>query len=470
MTAVVAAIGATVGYLGAEVAEESMFERILWPQRYHNYLDFASLAKLSLLMPMSGPLHRAALVTLDGFRDHGLYRGFLRGDMLGTAFFSRQKGAKYHDRTRTTPVPTPSPQHLATPSGDVRNGFWIEVLRQVERRRPLKRTGAARDGGDDGGNDKAPMRAAKPIFRLSLDIHPLDAPRNGPGIKVCESRLTVWTFVGIFLSELSTLCIALATGLWYRLGDASTTKLPDAWLVGFLCIPLLLKILAALFSVRREGIAGQGTPLDLSAPAQISTASSSSTSTSLQDAPKPLSRSVPKCREPPARARGTGPKVILEITDPTIGFALVISTPPVTSALFQFFRHYGHPARASYMDRVRETASILVVYAFLFYFPVGLFALSWMSEPSQYIWLGQQLYCVGAMHIVRLAGWQTCSRTEERVAKLLLQNKTVYLVGDGGGWAEARLEVEEVGSVREGKGRVLEILRWNEELGRARSG
>jgi hypothetical protein len=74
---------------------------LLWPQRFQNYLDFPTFVKLSLLMPMSGPWHRAALATLDGFRGHGPYKGLLRGDMLGTAFLAEQQGAHHFYRTAT---------------------------------------------------------------------------------------------------------------------------------------------------------------------------------------------------------------------------------------------------------------------------------------------------------------------------------------------------------------------------------
>ncbi|KAJ4152251.1 hypothetical protein NW754_004046 [Fusarium falciforme] len=43
-TAIVSALGAVLGYLGAEVAEESIFERILWPQRFFNYINFEPTA------------------------------------------------------------------------------------------------------------------------------------------------------------------------------------------------------------------------------------------------------------------------------------------------------------------------------------------------------------------------------------------------------------------------------------------
>lgn len=36
---------------------------------------------------MGGPLHRAALETLDRFRKKGLYEGIQPGRMLGTAFY-----------------------------------------------------------------------------------------------------------------------------------------------------------------------------------------------------------------------------------------------------------------------------------------------------------------------------------------------------------------------------------------------
>jgi hypothetical protein len=85
MTAVAAAIGSVIGYVGAEVAEEELFERLLWPQRFYNYLDLRTSLKYAFLIPMGGPLHRAALQVLDTQRtlqgkSNGAYAGhsFLR--------------------------------------------------------------------------------------------------------------------------------------------------------------------------------------------------------------------------------------------------------------------------------------------------------------------------------------------------------------------------------------------------------
>ncbi|KAF1809212.1 hypothetical protein P152DRAFT_461628 [Eremomyces bilateralis CBS 781.70] len=470
--AAITAFGAIIGYMGAEVAEDAMFERVLWPQRFHNYLDISSFAKLSLLSSMSGPLHRAALETLDSFRDHGLYKGFLRGDILGTPFFAENSGIEYFYRTAL------SQKRRETPSS-VRNGLWLEVLRQVECRRITSNQKIT--GSDDHEAAVVSSRAMKPIFRLSLEILPRDGLRKTPGVDVSESHVTVWTFLGILASELPTLFIAIATGLWYRFGN-STSELPDVWLAPFLCIPLFLKIVAALFTVRREDIVGPATMVNMATAEDNRVMSEKAPPLDAPRNPDHRGNPLKPISNPPSghqqreeksgatalsvqEPSGTpGRQEIIEVMCPSLGYVLICtnSKPPNSSGLFQFFRHYGHPIRSAYMDRVRETVNIIIVYMFVLYFPAGLFALSWMNGPAQFIWLGQQLYCVAAMHIVRLAGWQGCSRTEERVAKLLLQNKIVYLVGKGGS-VQVSLNIEDVPSVREGKARVQAILQQNDE-------
>jgi hypothetical protein len=87
MDALAGALGSVVGYLGAEVAEEEIFKKLLWPQRFYNEHTVGSLIQQFLLMGMGGPLHRAALATLNDLRDHGLYLRARRGDMLATAFY-----------------------------------------------------------------------------------------------------------------------------------------------------------------------------------------------------------------------------------------------------------------------------------------------------------------------------------------------------------------------------------------------
>ncbi|KAM0231488.1 hypothetical protein ACHAP5_011046 [Fusarium lateritium] len=83
----VAALGALLGYIGAEAATTAPFEHLLWPQRHLAHLSWRSAVMAALLMPMGGPLHKAALETFDTLHRHGLFRGAYKGHMLGTAFF-----------------------------------------------------------------------------------------------------------------------------------------------------------------------------------------------------------------------------------------------------------------------------------------------------------------------------------------------------------------------------------------------
>ena len=71
-------------------------------------------------MPMGGPIHKAALETLDGFRKNGLYGGMQHGHMLGTSFFANTEltykihGYKGSDHDH-----------------EVRNGLWVTVMQKL---------------------------------------------------------------------------------------------------------------------------------------------------------------------------------------------------------------------------------------------------------------------------------------------------------------------------------------------------
>jgi uncharacterized membrane-anchored protein len=54
-----------VGYLGVEVAEQEVFEKLLWLQRVYNDNTPVTLVQHFLLMGMGGPLHQAVLAALD---------------------------------------------------------------------------------------------------------------------------------------------------------------------------------------------------------------------------------------------------------------------------------------------------------------------------------------------------------------------------------------------------------------------
>ena len=151
---------------------------------------------------------------------------------------------------------------------------------------------------------------------------------------------------------------------------------------------------------------------------------------------------------------------IYEIDHASLGFILLLGTAvrdKDSPTVLQFFRHYGHPIRISFMDRAREVLGIVIVYLFVLYFPVGLLLSSWMRESSQYLWLGHQLYCVVAMHVVRVLGMNGCASSVERAAQMLHKYQEVTLRGSSTS-VRASLQVEHVRSMGEGRLRVKEIL------------
>ncbi|KAK0719182.1 hypothetical protein B0H67DRAFT_599080 [Lasiosphaeris hirsuta] len=408
MTALAAALGAVIGYIGAEVADEAVFDRLLWPHRFYNSQSPATTAKLALLMSMAGPLHGAALAALDHFRDHGLYLGHQRGDMLGTSFFSNQ-AIQYYYRSSLRP-------QVCSQAKEIRNGFWVHVLRFA--------SGAVRPRMEKVESRSERVRAHRCFFTLHLEHCP-GLEMAGDSVVVSERRPTFRTLLGILISELSAIAVATAAGLWHRFGASAGSDSPPLWLIGFLCIPLFLRLLAAAATVRRE---------ELESP-------------SLEE----RSGALPGFRD------------MVEVDCSTIGFILITAPPGQIGTILQFFRHYGHPKRETRYDRIREIVCIAVVYAFVLYFPAGLLLLAWMNEPTQYLWLGHQVYCILAMHLVRVCGWQGTGRTEERVAAALVRDKTVYIEGDSC-YVKATLVTETVQSVAAGKEMLSSILRANSAL------
>ncbi|MCJ1387453.1 hypothetical protein MMC18_000296 [Xylographa bjoerkii] len=102
IASVISALGTLIGYLGAEAATVDLFERLLWPQRFYTGMTAKDTLLIGLGMPMGGPLHQAALHTLDKLYRAGLFKGPRLGNMLGTAFF-HDSGRKYtvHDQSHS---------------------------------------------------------------------------------------------------------------------------------------------------------------------------------------------------------------------------------------------------------------------------------------------------------------------------------------------------------------------------------
>ncbi|KIW17987.1 hypothetical protein PV08_02273 [Exophiala spinifera] len=319
-------------------------------------------------MPMTGPLHGAALETLDTFRSNGLYLGLRRGVMLGSTFL-RDTEAK---NRRILSVATIEEEK------ECRNGIWIRVLREakyVDR----KAGTLQRDSETTAVDNRPPYRAMQLVHHLKLKY--ADNAEGTGATVVSEGSVSWRAILGIFVSELSSIAIAITA--------AVAKPFKTWWLAVYLCVPLLLKLISLLVSVRRTTIHQEKIPA--------------------------ASSSAPK-------------DDLYEILDGNHSFGL-IESPEIT--LRQFFRHYGHPIRdsgvAGRRDRAREVHSMALVYLFVLYFPAGLISSLWMPSNVQLLWLSFQVYMILVMHIVRICGWEHCGQTEGRIARLLQGNRKVFL-------------------------------------------
>jgi hypothetical protein len=391
------ALGAVLGYIGSEVAEVVVFERLLWPQRYYNDFTFSTALRDALFMTTGGPLHAAALQTLDVLGGHGLYRGAGRGNMLGTVFYPDS------NTTYSTAAFGKDGIEKAVGDGQARNGFWIEVMRHVDKKKTSEDPNDIMEKMDVENPDSRRVRAVQAVHCLRLwSIADKDAQAAQSSVIMVREDCVTWkTFAGIFISE----TVAIGAGV-------GSIFLGSFWMTIFMFIPLLLKVFAVPLSLRREG---------------------------LQDL---------------EREKNTGSKsdVLVTVQGAQQGFLLIEGPAPVIA---QFFRHYGHPIRTGKSwwstNRLRETMSIVLVYCFVLYFPAGLIITTFQDDSMQYLWLSYQLYSVLGMHIVRLFDLQGYGRTEQRIARYLCcENRPFWLYSQGGGRVAAKVETTFVAGYAEG--------------------
>lgn len=222
---IIGALGSLIGYFGAEAADEVNFERLLWPERFYNDVSFAALCKIALSMTMGGPLNKAGLHALGSFAKNRLYRGPRQGNMLGTPFFSALP-IKYRDQTNNQ-------------EDDVRNALLIRVLR-------LARVSPPRSTPADGESGPVPhkTRTIVPVHHLFLRY----ASDREEGVRVSE-KFSWQTWFGLVLSETSALVVAAVVAIKLR-----------SWFAVYWCVPLALKLIAALFCMRRNPIERTDSP------------------------------------------------------------------------------------------------------------------------------------------------------------------------------------------------------------------
>lgn len=156
--ALAGALGSVIGYLGGEVAEPAVFERLLWPQRFYNVNSVSNLIEMALFMPMGGPLHKAALETIDVFRQKGLYDGAAQGHMLGTAFYQNKK-LTYQLHGYDGP----------DKDCEVRNGLWATVLQQCRKFKKIRTIPVTKNDSEAKG-DKPQLvrRTTQAVLHLQL--------------------------------------------------------------------------------------------------------------------------------------------------------------------------------------------------------------------------------------------------------------------------------------------------------------
>ncbi|KAL9609353.1 MAG: hypothetical protein Q9167_005878 [Letrouitia subvulpina] len=404
MTTVTAvALTAVIGYIGAEVAEECLLERLLWPQRFNNDLNFWVSLHQSLLGTLGGPLHKAALRVLENLRAKGLYSGPCRGHMLGTAFFSELKIMHFQRCNQ---------ERMSIPEKS-RNGFWIQTLHNVDVEKHVSFKIPKQDA--ESNQPSKAYRSLQPVYHLKLGIPSNDQKPNPKDICVHEDSISLAVIINAVLSELVPILTSLIFGL----------KLKNLPFCFYVLIPLLLKFLLIGFAVRRGGLMSK------------------------QDLQKVAEN----------EKTDVGMTEAFEVADPNHKFMVIEGPQPV---IVQFFRHYGHPIRDDNSlwagDRVREVACIIFVCCLFLYFPAGLLMAQWSAEDAQYLWLSYQLYAIVAMHINRVLGWQDLGRTERRIAKLLSNGRTIWLRTESGCAVSASLALYAIDKNSDGKIKVQGLI------------
>jgi len=358
-TGVFAAIGAVLGYVGAEAATKRCLERMLWPQRTYSDFTLRSAPMLALLMPMGGPLHKVSLQVLDILFEHNLFRGAHKGHMLGTSIFPNMNWK----------LAIWGPDRENIKSEEVRNGLWIRALQYAPIPTLAEFAGASSrsdDSGEKGTAPTLPVHALVAVSHLTLTkATNEDKASLLPLVSEAARSPRFRTYVAIVTSELTAIGVAIGLGVGYR----------TLWSLWWL-VPLILRLLSAIFALNRHALL----PLDS----------------------KILKEDI--CN--------------YEIHCPQSSGNFMLLTGP-RAVVDQFFVHYGHPERS----RFREIAQLIIIVLMGAFFPFGLFVSAiWMPLKMQYAWLCYQLYVILAMLVARYYHGVESPSTEAKIMKELTRN------------------------------------------------
>ncbi|KAF2252749.1 hypothetical protein BU26DRAFT_515209 [Trematosphaeria pertusa] len=381
------AIGTLIGYIGTEVATDDFFDRLLWPRRSYNGFSWGHIPKVALLMPMGGPLHKAALSTLDDFYKHGLYERHQQGHMLGTSFFrdTKLRYRVYGDEA-------------GYENEYVRNGLWVRAI--IKMPFPVS---TRKQGGEECGEiSKVVPKVRQKICVGHLELMELPVKEKVSMTSTVfddAGRPTLRTYLALLTTELSAIVVSITVAV--------------AWRSAFACLwllPLALKFISALLALNREKL----------------------------KVPSPL----PAASPPSAKPVPQGKPSLFGVRNPAGGFVLVDADESIA---LQFFRHHGHPARS----KNREIIQIAIVVAFTLVFPIGLICSTlWMGDALQKMWVGYQLYATLAMYVYRYSGGHLWCTTEEQIGEAFARSENgnqegsslVMFKADDGSAIAAKLE------------------------------
>ncbi|KAM0286444.1 hypothetical protein ACHAQH_000870 [Verticillium albo-atrum] len=450
----VAALGALLGYVGAEAATTMPFEHLFWPQRRLSNVSCQSLLAAAVLLPMGGPLHKAALATFDRLHEHGIFKGVQRGHMLGTAFYpdpgwtyvqhkdgvkgepkalrnclwASAMGLLHYAGDPTDPTPTAAEERRRTSTSTTRTS--------TTRISSISTTSSHPDGLskmqriEKGFGSVLPAAPRARISTYHLTFSPATDDDKGSRLPfVREDHRTPGLRVLLMLVAAESTAIVFAVVL----AAVWRTFWAAMWVV-----PLLLRVVGAAFALDREALVAAS-----------------------PDGPSPAS---------PDAADDTADFEVC--CPPSSGDFMIFTGPP--RIIQQFTRHYGHPVR----NRLREVTQVIVAVIFGCVFPVGLVTSSIFMPPRlQHAWLGYQTILVAGLHWARYSRYTNLSSTEAAISDAFrapqdgsFPTKSSILFGhDRHGAETLRVDLSIIchGRHADGKKVVQEILLRRAKLGKS---
>jgi hypothetical protein len=369
-------IGLLLGYLGDELASIGMDERLLWPQRYYYNTELRSLFKAALVLPTGGFLHRATTRVLDTLQAHRILFERYRGHMLGTPFY-----------------PDTRLKLIESVSGDpeCRNAFFIALLRYCSRKSSAPAPPVF---------GKRPTRSIQTVTFLDITYEPLSDTSPVVSLSKDTDSITLRSVSGILASEFVSIFVGFGIAI-----DCRT------WFAIIWFLPFAIKLLSAIFSVRRE-------PLD---------------------------------------CQFSSDKVVrlatAQLYHPTDGFMIIRGPETV---LHQIFHHYGHPLRNPF----RESFQIGCIVLLALIFPLGWASLIWMQPRVQVLWLGYQLYLVLALYGYKYFDGDDCCTIVQCLGDALIKSGSegVTIMRGEDKALKAILATRVVNSVTEGRAVMADIV------------